>query len=90
MFLLIPYDISDDKRRRVVDKILSSYGRRVNYSVFEIEVTSTRFRQLISELKKATTSKDHIRIYRLTKEVVNRSFVLHREERIFDDEELYF
>jgi len=90
MFLLIPYDISDDKRRREVDKILSSYGKRVNYSVFEVEVNASKFRKLVKALEAVTIEQDHVRIYRLTKDVVNKSFVLHRDEGIFEDDELYF
>ena len=88
--MLIPYDISDDKRRREVDKILSAYGKRVNYSVFEVEVNASKFRKLIKELEAVTVEKDHVRIYTLSKEVVNKSFLLHRDEGIFEDDELYF
>lgn len=63
MFLLIPYDISDDKRRREVDKILSSYGKRVNYSVFEVEVNASKFRKLVKALEAVTIEQDHVRIY---------------------------
>jgi len=63
MFLLIPYDISDDKRRREVDKILSSYGKRVNYSVFEVEVNASKFRKLVKALEAITIEQDHVRIY---------------------------
>jgi CRISPR-associated protein Cas2 len=38
MYLLVTYDIVSDKRRRKVDKLLSEYGFRVNYSVFELEI----------------------------------------------------
>jgi CRISPR-associated protein Cas1 len=41
MYLLVTYDIVSDKRRRKVDKLLSEYGFRVNYSVFELEIGKT-------------------------------------------------
>ena len=38
MRTLVSYDISDDKRRRKVCKILEGYGYRVQYSVFECDL----------------------------------------------------
>jgi len=90
MHLLIPYDIADDKRRRVVDKILSHYGTRVNYSVFELDLTASKFRKLIKSLEENTDKKyDHVRIYILNKESMKKSFILHRDEGVFTHEELY-
>lgn len=91
MHLLIPYDIADDKRRRVVDKILSHYGTRVNYSVFEVELSKAKFRKLIKELEENTDKEyDHIRIYILGKESLKKSFVLHSKKGVFEHEILYF
>ena len=59
MHLLILYDISDDKRRRVVDKIFPHYGRRVNYSVFKVELTKSKIRKLIKTLEE-NTDKNNI------------------------------
>ena len=90
MHLLIPYDIADDKRRRNIEKILSSYGTRVNYSVFEVETTPAKYRRLIRALETGSDPRqDHIRIYSLNKESLKKSFVLHREKGVFDHEELY-
>ncbi len=44
--LLVSYDISDDKVRAKFAKLLSKYGRRVQYSVFEIR-NSQRFLKVI-------------------------------------------
>ena len=90
MHLLIPYDITDDKRRRRVEKILSSYGVRVNYSVFEVETSSAKYRKLIRALEAESNPRDdHIRIYVLNKESLKKSFVLHSNDRIFRYEALY-
>ena len=90
MHLLIPYDITDDKRRRVVEKILSSYGVRVNYSVFELTITKVQYKSLLKKLIKASSKKsDHIRIYVLGKESLKKSFVLHSNKGVFEYEELY-
>ncbi len=90
MYLLIPYDIADDKRRRVVEKILASHGRRVNYSVFEIETTPAKFRKIIKVLEANSDPRDdHIRVYVLGKESLKKSFVLHSRDGVFDHEVLY-
>lgn len=34
-YIVVAYDISNDKRRNKICDILSGYGRRANYSVFE-------------------------------------------------------
>ena len=90
MNLLITYDISDDKKRRKVEKLLSSYGYRANYSVFEIETRKSQYKKIINKLKELTSKEDNIRVYILNKEVLNKSFVLHQEVGIFDDKEIYF
>jgi len=90
MHLLIPYDITDDKRRRVIEKILSSHGRRVNFSVFEVETTKAKYRKIIKALEDNSDKKhDHIRIYVLGKESLKKSFVLHNDRGIFNHEILY-
>ena len=35
MHYTVAYDITDDKRRNKVAKILKDFGKRVQYSVFE-------------------------------------------------------
>lgn len=34
-YIVVAYDIADDRRRNKICDTLSSYGQRVNYSVFE-------------------------------------------------------
>ncbi len=90
MYLLIPYDVADDKRRRKIEKILSYFGKRVNYSVFEVEVSRVEYKKLILELEENSDKKeDHVRVYVLNKESRDKSFVIHAKEEIFDYETLY-
>jgi len=90
MYLLIPYDITDDKRRRKVEKVLATYGKRVNYSVFEVEVGRVDYKILIEALEKESDAKeDHIRIYVLDKISLSKSFVLHSQEEVFYNEPLF-
>ena len=45
MFVLITYDISDNKRRSKVEKLLLEVGYRVNLSVFECDIKKGEFKK---------------------------------------------
>lgn len=47
---LICYDISSNKLRTKLDKLLSDYGIRVQYSIFKIDQTQTRYKALLSKI----------------------------------------
>lgn len=66
MFVLISYDITDDKARFRLARTLKDFGKRVQKSVFEAEIDETeltRLRQQLSWVK--LDSDDSIRLYRL-------------------------
>lgn len=46
IFVVVAYDVSDDKRRSHVVKILEKVGVRINYSVFECLLTDVQFEKL--------------------------------------------
>lgn len=46
IFCVVAYDISDDKRRAKVVKVLEKYGVRVNYSVFECLFTEVQYKKV--------------------------------------------
>ncbi len=83
------YDISDNKRRIKVEKLLSSYGYRVNYSVFECIITSKILDKIVQELKEITKKEDNIRIYNINKDSLKKSFTLYHGD-VFNEQELYF
>jgi len=53
IFTVVAYDISDDKRRTKIAKILEEYGNRKNYSVFECMLT----REQLQKMKKRIAAK---------------------------------
>jgi CRISPR-associated protein Cas2 len=64
MFMTISYDISDDKRRTKIHKMLKSYGQWMQYSVFECDVTDSQYAKLRSRLSKLIKpEEDSIRFY---------------------------
>lgn len=64
MFVVVSYDIPEDKRRTKVHKVLKSYGQWMQYSVFECNLTNTQYAKLRSRLGKLIKpQEDSIRFY---------------------------
>lgn len=64
MNVVVSYDISEDKRRSKIHKILKSYGQWMQYSVFECDLTDTQYAKLRSRLHKLIKpEQDSIRFY---------------------------
>lgn len=83
MFVVVSYDISDDRRRNKVAKTMLDYGIRVQYSVFECWLPAKeyqRMKQRIAALIK--DEEDSVRFYRLCEPCVNRLEILGRGEII--------
>lgn len=64
---LVAYDIADDRRREEVAAILSSYGARVQLSVFECELADPATVATVTGLLKRAIepAEDQIRLYPL-------------------------
>ncbi len=66
MLILITYDIEDDRTRTRLAHKLKDFGRRVQYSVFEADVTQTELERLFKKLDRVELAKhDSIRVYRI-------------------------
>ena len=67
MRIVISYDISDNKRRRKIVKILEGCGYRVQYSVFECDLNPTQLTQLQARLRPMVKTElwESIRFYPL-------------------------
>ncbi|MEB3218751.1 MAG: CRISPR-associated endonuclease Cas2 [Nostocales cyanobacterium 94392] len=64
MFVVVSYDIPEDKRRTKIHKILKSYGQWMQYSVFECDLTDTQYAKLRLRLAKLIKpEEDSIRFY---------------------------
>jgi len=49
--ILVSYDIKDDKKRSRFSKFLKQYGRRLQYSVFEIKNSERVLQNILVEVK---------------------------------------
>ncbi len=78
MRVVISYDISDDKCRRTIATKLEGYGYRVQYSVFECDLTAKQLHKLAHELQLSVQIKmgDSIRFYPLPVDAVQKIQVL--------------
>jgi CRISPR-associated protein Cas2 len=66
MFLIVTYDIPNQKRRRKVAELMESYGTRVQRSVFECTLDGKTLAELISDIKKLIKRReDKVQIYGL-------------------------
>ncbi|MDM7999845.1 MAG: CRISPR-associated endonuclease Cas2 [Dehalococcoidia bacterium] len=64
MFVLVCYDIPDDRRRAKVGETLEAFGYRVQKSVFECEITPQQRQEMQKRLQNAIEpSQDSIRYY---------------------------
>ncbi|MCX8015682.1 MAG: CRISPR-associated endonuclease Cas2 [candidate division WOR-3 bacterium] len=69
----VVYDITSDKERARVDKVLKGFGFRVQKSVFECRLTKREKQELIEKLSKLNIKTGFIKVYRLewtTKSIV--------------------
>ncbi len=74
-FILVTYDIENDRRRTKIHKILSDFGTAVQYSVFECFIPEQDFALLREKLRKQMDSKhpdDSIRYYILCRSCVEK------------------
>jgi len=72
MRLAVTYDISDNRTRSRVFKILESYGAWKQYSVFELEISDIQRLSLEDKIKGEIKAGDKIRIYELCERCVGK------------------
>ncbi|HIK56243.1 MAG TPA: CRISPR-associated endonuclease Cas2 [Synechococcales cyanobacterium M55_K2018_004] len=93
MYFVISYDVTDDKRRTKIHKVLKSYGQWMQYSVFECELTETQYAKLRSRLSTLIKPQhDSIRFYSLCRSCHHKieriGGEMPRDESIFFAESL--
>lgn len=74
-FVLVTYDIENDRRRTKIHKILEGYGSAVQFSVFECFVSDEDYAEMRMRLQKMLDVKhpnDSIRYYVLCRNCVER------------------
>ncbi|MBF2066495.1 MAG: CRISPR-associated endonuclease Cas2 [Calothrix sp. C42_A2020_038] len=74
MFLyVVAYDIPCDKRRKKISDLLEGYGCRVQYSVFECQLSPTKIKELRKRLSKIVKlEQDSVRFYPLSQHTLGQ------------------
>ena len=66
MFVVVSYDIVNDRRRNKIADTLENYGTRVQKSVFECILDHSRLARLVEEATKLLKEEeDTLRVYRI-------------------------
>lgn len=58
LYVVVAYDVRDDRRRLRVSRILCGYGYRLQYSVFECQVSRVQFLRMKERVKEAIDSQE--------------------------------
>jgi len=77
MFIVVCYDIPDDRRRTKVGKILEGFGTRVQKSVFECDLQQKHLQRLKQRLAKVLKEEDSLRYYYLCAECISKVEVVN-------------
>ena len=68
MYVVVAYDIVDDRRRRRLAKAMTYYLNRVQKSVFEGELPVHLYEKMLNDIKDLIDHQtDRVRIYHLSK-----------------------
>lgn len=79
---LAVYDIPDDRRRQRVARILDGYGKRVQYSAFEVVTRGDHFQRMVRRLQTALDEKqDNLRLYPACENCARKVITLAGEKR---------
>ena len=65
VYVLVIYDITDNKKRNRLAKILLGYGFRIQKSAFEAEIREQKYHQLLKELEPYGSKEDSVRVYKI-------------------------
>ena len=67
VYVLVIYDIVNNKTRNAFAKKMAGYGFRVQKSAFEALISRQKYNKLIAEIPKLIDSaQDSVRVYRMT------------------------
>jgi CRISPR-associated protein Cas2 len=87
MYYIITYDIQNSKRRKKLSELLQMYGVRVNYSVFELDITKKELKEIVKNIKTNKLIKkkiDSIRFYYLPLNSIEKSFEMGNRNEPFE------
>lgn len=80
---IVSYDITSNKLRRKIAKELENYGVRVQYSVFECSLDSSRFNEMYKKLVQLMkgVEEGNIRFYNLCPKCTKKTCMIGTEQK---------
>ena len=89
MLVLVSYDLEDDTKRTRLYKKLKDFGPRVQYSVFEADITKDEFEKLKKMLSQVKLDNDDsIRLYPICESCKNKITIWGKGE-VTEDKDIY-
>jgi len=80
MFHIVAYDISNDRVRTRIHKLLERYGTWTQFSMFECFLSRKQSVKLVAEIKDLLQEHEaHVRIYTLSSDDVQRTITIGGE-----------
>jgi len=89
---VVAYDISNDKKRKKIGEELEAYGKRVNFSVFEIQIKNQSQKAKLEDklLELLDPKYDSLRFYHICQNCIEKSWSLGDEPAPFEQNAIYF
>ena len=84
IFILVIYDIVDNKKRNKLAKHLQGYGNRVQKSAFEALLTSVQYNEVIRKICNIINEEDNVRMYRLNSS--NEVVLIGTSDTIYEED----
>jgi len=89
MFIVVSYDIVDDRTRNKISKTMLDFGTRIQYSVFECNLNKAQIKEMVRRLKELLNEEeDSIRIYYLCDQCLKKTDLLGKGE-LTEDKDIY-
>ena len=89
MLVIVTYDIEKDKKRTRLHKKLKDFGPRVQYSVFEADITREELKKMNTMLSKIKLDdNDSIRLYTIC-ETCKSKIKIWGQGEITEDKDIY-
>lgn len=85
VYVLVIYDIIDNKKRLKLVKYLNSFGFRVQKSCYEAKLSQRAYDKLMSGIGKYADAEDSIRIYKI---IGSGQVTVYGKQQEIDDEEI--
>lgn len=89
MLVIISYDITDDKKRTRLAKKLRDFGKRVQKSVFEADITEKELVKLKQLLSKRNWKPRIVFVFIIICEACEKTILIWGSGEVTEDEDYY-